>query len=88
MPHTAQSTSATMERPKASPSTITYLLIPCIAVRFLGLIQVEIELYTHRQMLRMLTQKAEANTGLQSAVYEKTIDYSSDLLQRAPREVG
>ena len=63
-------------------------LFLCVAVCFVGLIHVEVELYAHRQILRIMTQKIEAsiNMDLQTNVYRKTIDSSS--LQMASREAG
>ncbi|XP_068719306.1 uncharacterized protein [Montipora capricornis] len=78
---------STMERTKMNSNTVAFSsLFLCVAVCFVGLIHVEVELYAHRQMLRIMTQKIEASISmdLQTNVYRKTIDSSS--LQMASRE--
>jgi len=45
-----------------------------VAVCFVALIHVEIELHAHRKMLQVLNQQREENLELLKSILEKTID--------------
>ena len=70
--------AAIMEKSKTRPLSNTVVfssIFFSVAVCFVALIHVEIELYAHRQMLRVLTQQNEENREMRSTItrHEETI---------------
>ena len=51
-----------------------------IAVCFVSLIHVEIELHAHRQMLRALNQQKEENVELQKPLHGEALDSTSKMV--------
>jgi len=57
-----------------------------IAVCFVSLIHVEIELHAHRQMLRVLNQQKEENMELQKPLHDEALDSMSKMLHSESSE--
>ena len=63
-------------RPLSNTVMFPSIFSVALAVCFVALIHVEIELHTHRQMLPVITQQNEENLEIQSTVnrHEETIN--------------
>ena len=65
---------------KVRPASNTVVFLS-VAVCFVALIHVEIELHAHRQMLRVLTQQRQENLEPRNAAHEETVDSVLKLLR-------
>ena len=65
------------------PQFSSAIFSAALAICFVALIHVEIELHVHRQMLQVLNQEKEDSTELRKVVdrHEKTIDSVLKMLQ-------
>ena len=82
-----------MEIPKTHrvTNTVMFSLIEAlsIAVCFVALIHVEIELHAHRQMLRVLTQPRDENIEPRNTAYDEATDSGlNDMLLRSNPDKG
>ena len=72
-----------MEKSKTPQVSHPSIFSVTLAICFVALIHVEIELHVHRQMLQVLNQEKEDNIELRKVVdrHEKTIDSVLKMMQ-------
>ena len=76
---------------KARPASNTMMfpsIFLSVAVCFVALIHVEIELHAHRQMLQVLNQQIQENRGPRNAEHEETVDAVLKMLRSDSRGKG